>query len=146
MRRNKMYSEVNPELKAKIKGLTMEYKDTPQPELLIPIPNPNPGVDYKLTITSPEFTSLCPLAPTQPDFATIKIEYYPNEKVVELKSLKFYLVSFRNVCIFHEAVVGKILQDLVDILQPHRMIVTGSFTVRGGITTIAQATYTNNKK
>ena len=134
-----MYSKVNPELKARIKGLTMEYGDAPQPELLIPIPNPNPGIDYKLTITSPEFTSLCPLAPTQPDFATITIEYYPNEKVVELKSLKFYLVSFRNVCIFHEAVAGKILEDLVSILQPHKMTITGDFTVRGGIHTVVEA-------
>ena len=62
-----MFSYVNPELKKKIKTLSMEYTDNPQPELLIPIPNNNPDVKHKITITSPEFTSLCPLAPTQPD-------------------------------------------------------------------------------
>ncbi|MBA7499204.1 NADPH-dependent 7-cyano-7-deazaguanine reductase [subsurface metagenome] len=136
-----MYNEVNPELKARIKGLSMEFTDTPQPRLLIPIPNYNTDVDHKITITSPEFTSLCPLTPTQPDYATIKIEYYPDKKVVELKSLKFYLVSFRNVCIFHESVASKVLRDLVDILKPKKMTITGDFTVRGGIHTVVEATY-----
>jgi len=139
-----MYSIVNPELKAKIKGLKMEYTDNPQPELLIPIPNPNIDTDYKIISTSPEFTSLCPLAPTQPDFAEIIIEYYPDKFVVELKSLKFYLVSFRNVAIFHEAVAGKILNDLVSLIRPHKMTVTGIFKVRGGIYTTIVAKYGEN--
>tara|TARA_Y100000310_G_scaffold17677_1_gene17468 strand:+ start:506 stop:937 length:432 start_codon:yes stop_codon:yes gene_type:complete len=140
-----MYSEVTPEIKAKIKGLTMKFTDSPQPELLIPIPNSNLNVDHKITIVSPEFTSLCPLALTQPDYATITIEYYPDKKVVELKSLKFYFVSFRNVGIFHESVASKILTDLVDILQPSLMKVTGDFTVRGGIHTVIEARYNARK-
>jgi len=137
------FSNVNPELKLRIKTLHMDFTDMPQPELLIPIPNPNPDIDCKIVVTSPEFTSLCPLAVTQPDYATITIEYYPKVFVVELKSLKFYLVSFRTVSIFHEAVVGKILKDLVDVCKPAYMRVTGDFTVRGGLHTTVTAVSEN---
>jgi 7-cyano-7-deazaguanine reductase len=134
-------SELNPELVAKIKGLKMEFTDKPQPELLIKVPNPTPGVEYWVTSTSPEFTSLCPLAPTQPDMAVITIRYIPDKWNVELKSLKFYFVSFRSVKIFHEAVVTTIIQDLVKLLEPKWITVTGDFTVRGGITTQVEANY-----
>ena len=135
------FNKVDPELKKRIKGLTLEYKDKPQPDLLIPIPNPHPDIDYKISITSPEFTSLCPLVPSQPDYATINIEYYPNNLVVELKSLKFYLVSYRTVEIFHESVVGNILKDLVKVCQPKKLKVTADFTVRGGIHTVVESTF-----
>lgn len=138
------YSYVDPELKDKIKKLSFDYSDKPQPELLIKVPNPNPGVDYQLEITSPEVTSLCPLARTQPDFATVTIKYVPKEYIVELKSLKFYLTSFRTVSIFHEAVVGTILKDLVEVIKPVWMNITGDFTVRGGIHTKVQAWYPEN--
>jgi len=141
-----MYSKVDPKLKAKIKTLKMEYTDQPQPELLIPLPNLNEDIDHVIRIVSPEFTSLCPLAPTQPDYATITLEYRPDKKVIELKSLKFYYVSFRNVCIFHESVASKILRDLVEVLEPKEMTVTGDFTVRGGIHTVVTAKYEKPRK
>lgn len=133
------YSKVSPEFVARVKGLKMTFLDRPQPELLIPVPNPCPKVDYMITVTSPEYTSLCPLAPTQPDFATIVIEYWPKKFIVELKSLKFYLASYRNVEIFHEAVVGNIIEDLFVCCMPKYMTVKGDFTIRGGIHTLISA-------
>ena len=119
----------------------MEYSDQPQPELLITVPNPNQGMDYTIKSTYPEFTSLCPLAATQPDYATIIIEYQPNDLIIELKSEKFYFVAYRCVEIFHEAVVGNILRDLVNVCHPKSMVVTGDFTTRGGIHTTITAKY-----
>ena len=133
------YSTVDPVLKAKIKNLTFEYLDRPQPELLITVPNPHPDIEYEEKLVYPEFTSLCPLAPTQPDYATITIEYTPSESIIELKSIKFYFCSYRNVSIFHEAVVGQILKDLTYCCNPRQMIVIGEFTVRGGIKTTITA-------
>ena len=112
------YSEVNPETKAKIKGLTLTYQDRPQPGLLITVPNPHEDLVYEERLTYPEFTCLCPLATAQPDYATVNIIYLPKKKVIELKSLKFYLVSYRQVEILHEDACGKILKDLVDCCQP----------------------------
>ena len=128
-------AEINPELRAKIKGLSFEYTDRPQPELLITVPNPHPDIDYIEKLVYPEFTSLCPLARTQPDYATITIMYMPREVICELKSLKFYLVSYRNVEIFHEAVVGQIWKDINSRCKPKQIKVIGEFTVRGGIQT-----------
>lgn len=127
----------------RIKGLTLEFKDVPQPELLISIPNRYPEVDYTVTVETNEFTSLCPLNRTQPDYAKITIEYKPGKKIVELKSLKFYLVSFRMVPIFHEEVPATILQTLVGLLDPEWLEVTGIFTTRGGLDTIVEATYSD---
>lgn len=135
------FNEVNPEVKKKVKNLTVNYKDVPQPELLIGIPNPHPDVDYKIVLASPEVTSLCPLNPGQPDYVTITIEYWPAQVIIELKSLKLYLVSYRNVEIFHESIVGHVLKDLVRVCQPKKMTVTGDFTVRGGIHTVIEANY-----
>ena len=135
------FSKVNPELRKKIKELSMSFTDKPQPELLIPIPNPSPDIEYKITVISPEFTSLCPVTPTQPDYATVAIEYYPKDRIIELKSLKFYLVSYRTVEIFHEAVIGNILKDLVNTCGPKKMKITCDFTVRGGIHTVIEANY-----
>ena len=94
--------------------------------------------DYLISISCPEYTSVCPMT-GQPDFATIYIDYIPDNKCVELKSFKTYLFSFRNRGIFYEEVVNKILNDLVKVLEPRRMEVKGDFTVRGGIKTVVTA-------
>lgn len=102
--------------------------------------NPRPGREFSIRFECPEFTCLCPLT-GQPDFATIRIEYVPDQTCVELKSLKLYLWSFRNRGAFHEAVTNEILDELVAKTQPKRMTVTGEFWVRGGIKTDVVASY-----
>ena len=97
-------------------------------------PNPNPERDYEIEIRAPEFTSVCPKTGL-PDFGEIHIRYVPDSACIELKSLKYYLIEFRNQGIFYEAVTNRILNDLVAACQPRRMTVTGAFTARGGITT-----------
>jgi len=129
------------ELVDKIKGLKLEFKDEPQPELLVRIPNKDKDVDYTIEIVTNEFTSLCPLNLAQPDYATIIINYTPGDWCVELKSLKFFLVSFRQVGIFHEAVPAAILKELVKLLLPVRVEVTGQFSTRGGLATTVRAAY-----
>lgn len=99
--------------------------------------NPRPERDYEIRFECPEFTCLCPRT-GQPDFATIRIAYVPDQRCVELKSLKLYLWSFRDEGHFHEAVTNRILDDLVALLQPRRMSVTGDFLVRGGIHTVVE--------
>src|SRR6266550_673929 len=101
-------------------------------------PNPNPERDYEIAFEAPEFTCLCPMT-GQPDFATIRIRYVPDAHLVELKSLKLYLWSFREEGAFHEAVTNRILDDLVQALAPRRMRVEGDFAVRGGIHTVVVA-------
>ncbi len=93
-----------------------------------------------IVIQQPEFTSVCPVTGL-PDFGCITIKYRPNTKLVELKSLKFYLLQYRNIGIFYEHVVNHILNNLVDMLEPERMEVVGDFTARGGITTKVTAIY-----
>ena len=126
----------------------------PSPELLETFPNPYTDRDYEVFMTCPEFTSLCPLGGIEsdadelallkggaPDFATISITYIPGKFCVELKSLKFYLWSFRNDGIFYERVVNRILDDLVKVVKPKRMSVVGDFNVRGGIKSVITANY-----
>jgi len=96
--------------------------------------------DIDITIEQPEFTSVCPMTGL-PDFGRIIIEYIPNKKIVELKSLKFYLLQYRNVGIFYEHLVNRILDHLVAVVSPKQMKVTGDFTARGGITTRVSATF-----
>jgi len=103
-------------------------------------PNPRVGRDYEIAITCPEFTSVCPITGL-PDFGEIRITYVPGERCVELKSLKFYLIEFRNRGIFYETVTNEILDALVTACQPRRMTVVGAFSARGGITTTVSATY-----
>jgi 7-cyano-7-deazaguanine reductase len=103
-------------------------------------PNPRPERDFEIAIDCPEFTSVCPKTGL-PDFGTIRITYIPDEHCVELKSLKFYLVEFRNRGIFYESATNQILDDLVGALQPRRMTVVGDFSVRGGIKTTVTASY-----
>lgn len=102
--------------------------------------NPNPERDYEIRFEAPEFTCLCPKT-GQPDFATLRIRYVPDGRCVELKSLKLYLWSFRDEGHFHEAVTNRILDDLVDLLEPRRMSVEGDFYVRGGIKTVVEVTH-----
>ncbi|MFO0725330.1 MAG: preQ(1) synthase [Myxococcota bacterium] len=102
--------------------------------------NPNPERDYQVAFDCPEFTCLCPKT-GQPDFATIKIEYTPDQRCVELKSLKLYLWSFRDEGHFHEAVTNRIADDLVRLLSPRRLTVVGDFLVRGGIHTVVTVTH-----
>ncbi len=101
-------------------------------------PNPEPGRDYTIRIRVPEFTCLCPKT-GQPDFATLTIEYVPDRRCVELKSLKLYVWSFRNEGAFHEAVTNRILDDLVAATEPRYMRLTARFNVRGGIYTTVTA-------
>ena len=96
--------------------------------------NPAPERDYTICMTIPEFTCLCPKT-GQPDFATLELEYVPNQRCVELKSLKLYIWSFRNRGAFHEAVTNEILQDLVVATSPRFMRILAKFNVRGGIYT-----------
>ena len=97
-------------------------------------PNPNPERDYEISFEAPEFTCLCPMT-GQPDFATMRIRYTPDQKCVELKSLKLYLWSFRDEGTFHEAVTNRIANDLIAALDPRFLEIEGDFWVRGGITT-----------
>ena len=102
--------------------------------------NPQPGRDYIIQFDCPEFTCLCPLT-GQPDFATIRIAYTPDDLCVELKSLKLYLWSYRDEGAFHEAVTNKILDDIVAAISPRKLTVTGDFWVRGGIETVVEVSY-----
>lgn len=103
-------------------------------------PNPEPGRDYTIEFTCPEFTCLCPRT-GQPDFATFRISYVPDRLCVELKSLKLYLWSFRDEGHFHEAVTNRILDDLVSAVKPRKMLIVGDFNIRGGIHTVVKAEY-----
>lgn len=111
-----------------------------QKSILEAVPNPKPDRDYEVQSESPEFTCLCPRT-GQPDFASIIITYIPDTLIVELKSLKLYLHSFRNEGTFHEAAANRILDDLVDVLAPRQMTVIADFNVRGGIHTVVQASH-----
>jgi 7-cyano-7-deazaguanine reductase len=103
-------------------------------------PNPEPGRDYEIRLTCPEFTCLCPRT-GQPDFATLTLTYVPDRLCIELKSLKLYLWSFRDEGHFHEAVTNRILNDLVKACQPRLMTLVADFYVRGGIHTVVTASH-----
>lgn len=133
------------ELKKKVKGLRLKYKSQPQKDLLIALANPHPDREYEVEITTAEFTCLCPLNPGQPDWATINIKYVPDKKVVELKSLKFYLTSYRMVEMFHEAATNRILEDLVSTIEPLRMEITADWNIRGGIGTRIKVSYNRQR-
>lgn len=128
------------------KGLTLlgnkktVYNDTYSPDVLETFINKHPDNDYMVTFDCPEFTSLCPIT-GQPDFAYIKINYIPNEKMVESKSLKLYLFSFRNQGDFHEDCINIIMKDLVKLMEPKYLEVKGIFTPRGGISIYPFANY-----
>lgn len=107
--------------------------------------NPHPHRDYVILHVAPEFTSVCPKT-GQPDFGTIEIEYVADKLCVELKSLKFYLQSFRNTGVFYEDLINRILDDLVKGIKPRRMTVTGKFTPRGGMHSVITAEYKGKGK
>jgi 7-cyano-7-deazaguanine reductase len=100
-------------------------------------PNPTPGRDYTVEISYPEFTCVCPRS-GYPDFATIRLVYTPNKKIVELRSLKLYLNSFRDKPISHEAATNKIFNDLEKLLKPKKMEVVGDFNARGNVKTVVR--------
>ena len=103
-------------------------------------PNPQPERDYEIAIQCPEFTSVCPMTGL-PDFGEIHITYVPDARCIELKSLKYYLVDFRNRGIFYEHVTNQILDDLVAVLDPRHITIVGDFSARGGIKTSVTARF-----
>lgn len=110
----------------------VQYRADYNPDVLEVFPNKYPERDYFVKFNCPEFTTLCPIT-NQPDFATIYISYIPGEKMVESKSLKLYLFSYRNHGGFHETSVNMIMDDLVKLMDPKYIEVWGKFTPRGGI-------------
>ena len=118
--------------KEDLRGLTLLGRGARPGKRLETFPNHHPQRDYVVTLATEEFTCVCP-ATGQPDFAKIKIQYIPDRKILESKSLKLYLWSFRNRGVFHEHVTNAILDDLVKALTPRWCKVTAEFSVRGGI-------------
>lgn len=121
-------------------GNNTKYADKYSPDVLETFINKHPENDYMVTFDCPEFTSLCPIT-GQPDFAKIIINYIPDKKMVESKSLKLYLFSFRNQGDFHEDCINIIMKDLVKLMQPKYLEVKGIFTPRGGIAIYPFANY-----
>ena len=124
--------------------LTADQIESPV-TILEAFPNPAPHRDYEVKFIFPEFTSMCPVT-GQPDFATITVSYVPDQRCVEMKSLKLYFLAFRNKGIFYEAVTNQILDDLVGHLSPRKMTVIGDFAVRGGTAGIVTATHESSPK
>ncbi len=119
---------------------TSEFSREKQVALLDVFDNPRPERNYRIVHVCPEFTSVCPKT-GQPDFATITIEYIADQKCLELKGLKLYFFAFRNQGIFYEAVINRILDDLIEACSPRSMTVVGNFNVRGGFTSVVTADY-----
>ncbi len=109
-------------------------------DLLEVFENPAPKRDYRIVHTVREFTSMCPIT-GHPDFATIHVSYIPDAVCVELKSLKLYFHSYRNVGVFYEALINRVTDDLVACMNPRRLVVRGSFRGRGGISSVIKAGY-----
>ena len=127
-----------------LSGLTLLGRNVRQPiRKLETFPNQHPGRPYLVTLTCDEFTCLC-AATGQPDFATMTIRYIPDQRIVESKSLKLYLWSYRDEGHFHEHVTNLILDDLVKALDPIQCEVTGAFGVRGGIAITVEAKYSRS--
>lgn len=121
-------------------GSATRYATNYAPEVLETFENRHPDNDYWVQFNCPEFTSLCPIT-GQPDFAEIKIMYIPDRRMVESKSLKLYLFSFRNHGDFHEDCVNTIMKDLIKLMNPKYVEVIGLFTPRGGISIYPYANY-----
>ena len=135
-----MSSELN------LLGKQTQYPTTYTPEILETFENKHQSNDYWVKFNCPEFTSLCPIT-AQPDFATIYISYIPDIKMVESKSLKLYLFSYRNHGDFHENCINVIMKDLITLMEPKYIEVWGKFTPRGGISIDPYCNYgkTNTK-
>ncbi|MBN1621919.1 MAG: NADPH-dependent 7-cyano-7-deazaguanine reductase QueF [Endomicrobiales bacterium] len=129
-------------LKNKLKKLKPTFNQV-DPSLLEVMPYEYPGKRIELNIETSEFTCLCPWSGL-PDFANLVIRYVPNKKVIELKSLKYYLHSYRQVGIVHESAVNRILNDLVKVCKPKGMTVELAFNIRGGLKTTVKAGYKKN--
>ena len=129
----------NPET-LKSLGHKTSYSQDYAPEVLETFENQHPDNDYWVRFNCPEFTTLCPIT-GQPDFAEIRISYVPDVRMVESKSLKLYLFSFRSHGDFHEDVVNAIMKDLIKLMDPKYIEVTGLFTPRGGISIFPYANY-----
>lgn len=127
-----MNNETRKEDGLRVLGAKTEYNDDYAPEVLETFENKHPENDYWVRFNCPEFTTLCPIT-GQPDFAEIRIMYVPGERMVESKSLKLYLFSFRNHGDFHEDCVNVIMKDLIKLMNPKYIEVSGLFTPRGGI-------------
>jgi 7-cyano-7-deazaguanine reductase len=123
-----------------LSDLTLLGKAAQPVKKLETFPNHHPGRNYTVTLQTEEFTCVCPMT-GQPDYAKIKIQYIPDKKIVESKSLKLYLWSFRNEGVFHEHLTNMILDDLVAALKPRWCKVSAEFAVRGGIGIIVDAEY-----
>jgi 7-cyano-7-deazaguanine reductase len=136
--------------KKKYPGLTLlgnseaAFPKSPRRARIETFPNPNPNRDYSIRLDCLDFTSLCPVT-NQPDFAEIILEYVPNVSCLETKSLKLYLSSYRNEHAFNEAVINRILDDLVDACRPRRMRIEGRFAARGGLSLAVIAEYSPTK-
>jgi len=122
----------------------LDIQSTPREEMqlyrLETFPYEFPGSEIRINFEIPEFTAICPFSDF-PDFATIRLEYIPNELCVELKSLKLYINSFRNVKIFHEHVINVILEDFVRACDPQSVDIEGDFHIRGNIKTVVRASF-----
>lgn len=125
-------------------GLTILGHPAKPSRKLETFPNRHPERDYTVSLETDEFTCVCPVT-GQPDFASLTIEYVPDRKIVESKSLKLYLESFRNEGVFHEHVTNTILDDLVKALAPRWCVVRGEFAARGGIAITVEAEYRKEK-
>jgi len=127
----------------------LDIRSTPRAEMnLFPLDTfvyEFPGREIEIVFEIPEFTAICPFSDF-PDFATLKLQYVPNERCVELKSLKLYINSFREVKIFHEHVINVILEDFVRASDPLRVRIEGDFNVRGNIKTVVRAQYEKSDK
>ncbi len=126
--------------KTDLDGLTLLRRDAKPTKKLETFPNHHPKRDYVVTLKTDEFTCVCP-ATGQPDFARLTIQYIPDKKIVESKSLKLYLWSYRNEGVFHEHVANVILDDLASALKPRWCKITADFAVRGGISITIDAEY-----
>jgi len=130
-------------------SLGLEIKSTPRKEMqLFPLETFHyefAGQEIAVRFEMPEFTAICPFSDF-PDFGTIRLEYVPNERCVELKSLKFYINSFREVKIFHEHVINVILEDFVHACDPLSVEIEGDFNVRGNIKTTVRASYKKSNR
>lgn len=124
-----------------LEGLTILGRKAKPSKKLEAFPNRTPDRYYSVTLETDEFTCLCPMT-GQPDFATIRVQYVPDQKIVESKSFKLYIWSFRDEGVFHEHVINQILDDLVKLLEPHWCRVSGAFKVRGGIAINVEAEHT----
>lgn len=126
----------------------LDIRSTPREEMqlvaLDTFPYEYAGREIRINFEIPEFTAICPFSDF-PDFAVIKLEYVPNERCIELKSLKMYINSFRNIKVFHEHVINIILEDFVRACDPLRVEIEGDFHVRGNIKTIVRAAYEKQK-